>query len=303
MNLDDAFRKLMNKPETDKKESESRAVSVEEENDTQNSEESIEAEEESAVEQEISFPPIDFSKLNIKEKLNYSPVEDRSQVAEEYRILRTRLQIINPSRNSVMFTSCRHGEGKSSTSMNLSLFLAKKKDKKILLIDLDLRRSRIAKMFNLKPEIDIVDVVRERNDVEEAIIYSKKENLYIMPVKRDYSNATEILESNKMREIIEQAHENFDFVIIDTCPCLSTADPTIIGRMVGGAVMVVRSRQTQRESLEHAVLALQEHGIPTLGLVITFMKYFIPRYFYRYQYYHDTYYYYHYYAGKDSVDG
>lgn len=302
MNLDDAFRKLMNKPNKAEKDS-----PVDGNLSAQIRKEKAEVnqvvEEEPVAEQKKKYAPIGFEKVVIKEKLAYSMVEERSQVAEEYRILRTRLQIINPIRNSVMFTSCRHGEGKSSTSMNLSLFLAKKKDSKILLIDLDLRRSRIAKLFNLKAEVDLVDVARGRNSIEEAIIYSKKDNLYVMPVRRDYSNATEILESESMKDIIEQVHENFDFIIIDTCPCLSTADPTIIGRMVGGAVMVVRSRQTQRESLEHAILALQEHNIPTLGLVLTFMKYFIPRYFYRYQYYHDTYYYYHYYAGKDSVDG
>lgn len=301
MNLDDAFRKLMKKDGGQVPDAPVKPKEVVQEEKAPEPEEEIDIPEKK--DDVIKHPPLDFSRFVVVEKMNYNRVEERSQVAEEYRILRTRLQIISPSRNSVMFTSCRHGEGKSSTSMNLSLFMAKRKDKKILLIDMDLRRSRIGKLFNYKPDIDVVDVVRGRNELEEAIVYSKKDNLYLMPLKRDYSNATEILESAVMKEIMERLHENFDFIIVDTCPCLSTADPMIVGKMTGGAVMVVRSRQTQRESLEHAIVGLQEHDIPTLGLVLTFMKYFIPRYFYRYQYYHDTYYYYQYYAGKDAVNG
>jgi capsular exopolysaccharide synthesis family protein len=237
------------------------------------------------------------------ERFEYNKIDNRSQVSEEYRILRTRLEIVNPKRNSIMLTSCRHGEGKSSTSMNLSLYTAKRKNQKVLLIDLDLRRPKLAKLFRIKQDPDFVDHVRGKCELEETIRYSEEDNLYLMVTRREYSNATEILESSVMQEMIERLHATFDFIVVDTCPCLSTADPMVIGKRFGGALMVVRTRQTQRESLEHAVLALKEHNIPTLGIVLTFMKYFIPKYFYRYQYYHDSYYYYNYYAGKDAVEG
>lgn len=319
MNLDDAFRNIMNQsPATPvvmeapvpppvfvqnpvpvlEKATQILPKAVEEPEETE--EKTILPSTEPEEEEDDSVSILDLSRVIRVERFQYSGVEDRSQIAEEYRILRTRLQIINPDRNSVMLTSCRHGEGKTSTSINLAMTMARHKDQKILLIDLDLRRPRVSRNLGIKVKNGVVEAVLGKCDPEESIVFSAKENLYVMPTRREYTQATEVLESDAMQEMMDRLHKTFDFILVDTCPCLSTADPMIVGPLTGGAIMVVRSRQTQRESVAHAVTALREHNIPTLGMILTFMKYFIPRYFYRYQYYHDAYYYYQYGADKDK---
>ncbi|MFH0912040.1 MAG: CpsD/CapB family tyrosine-protein kinase, partial [Planctomycetota bacterium] len=244
---------------------------------------------------------IDFQRIARLDAFDYVSVERRSQIAEEYRILRTRLQIVKPRRNSVILTSCRHGEGKTSTAANLALVMAQRRNQRILLIDLDLRRPQIGKYFNILPPHDFVDVIRGRASIEDALVYSERENLHVMVARRQYSNATELLEASTRHPIFDTLHAHFDYLVIDTCPCLSTADPMVVGPVCGGALMVVRMRQTQRESIAHAVNILKEQNVPTLGFVLTFMTYIIPQYFSRYQYYHDAHYYYERYQSQEET--
>ncbi len=239
--------------------------------------------------------PLTLEAISPRPRFEYADVEKRSQVAEEYRILRTRLQVARPRRNSVLVTSCRHGEGKTTTAVNLALSMAQRPRQHVLVLDLDLRRPRIGRMLGVEAEVDLVDVVRGRASPEQAIVYGEQENLYALTARRQYANATELIETPAMQQLLDRLHATFDFLVVDVCPCLSTADPMVVGPWCGGVVMVVRTRHTQRESLDHAIRALREHEVPTLGVVLTFMKYLIPPYLYRYQYYHDpSYYYYRY---------
>lgn len=235
-----------------------------------------------------------FASIPSIEKFNLAfEVNERSQIAEEFRILRARLAQYKfpPKKPSIMLTSCHHGEGKTSTGLNLSLFLAKSPKKKILLIDCDLRRPRVDFQLGIKTEYDIADVITGKVTLEQAIVYSQEHNLYALTAKKDYANASELLESEEMRNMIDRVHRLFDFVVFDTCPILSTADPTIIGPKVGGVLLIIQTRKTQRESIYHASDLLKDAGANLLGAVLTYVKFDMPKYFYRYQYYHSYYYY------------
>lgn len=236
--------------------------------------------------------PLDLEKIRRMAGFKYDPIDTRSQIAEEYRILRTRLQALKLDKPSVLLTSCHHNEGKTNTALRLALTMAKRRGSKILLVDFDLRRPTVHKLLGLPGrEVDIVSVLRGKCAPEEAMLYSEEDNLYVLCAKREYSNGTDYLETRHARELLDRIHATFDFTVMDSCPCLSTSDPAILGPYVGGVVMVIRSLQTQRESIEHAILSLSELGVPTIGVILTFMRYFIPRYLYRYQYYHGYYYY------------
>ncbi len=244
-----------------------------------------------AAPEESAPPPLDDARFQIIQRLAHHPIDRRSQIAEEYRILRTRLQAISLPKPSVLFTSCHHNEGKTSTALNLSLALAGRQSARILLVDFDLRRPRLYKMLGLPRQgPDIVSVLHDECDPEEAIYYSRDDNLHVLGARRDCAGGTDLLETAHTREFIERLHRSFDFVLVDSCPCLSTSDPAILGPYLGGVVMVVRCLQTQRESIEHAINSLTELGVEVNGVVLTFMRYFIPRYLYRYQYYHGYYY-------------
>ena len=238
--------------------------------------------------------PINLEKVRRIEKFSFRPVRDRSQVAEEFRILRTRLQFTELFRNSILLTSCHHGEGKTSAAVNLAHFMAKRRGLKILVMDLDLRRPRLSKLLGMRDKPDVGDALVGACAPEEAIWYSEEANLYAMTVHRESGDAAEKLDNPNMKVLMDRLHATFDFIVVDTCPCLSTADPIVVGQHCGGAAIIVRTRTTQRESIQNAINQMRDANIPTVGLILTFVKYFIPSYLYRYQYYRSYSYYYYY---------
>jgi len=253
---------------------------------------------------EKSVPLVDLARACRVPRFAHHPIDSRSQIAEEYRILRTRLMALELPRPSVLITSCHHNEGKTNTALNLALCMAKRKNSKILLVDFDLRRPRLHRMLGLpQRDVDIVSILRRQCEPEEAMLYSEEDNLYVLAARRGYASGTDLLETKATRELMDRLHATFDFVIVDSCPSLSTSDPAILGPYVGGAMVIVRCLQTQRESIQHAISGLQNLGVNVIGVVLTFMRYFIPRYLYRYQYYHGYGYYHSYGAsGNEAAD-
>lgn len=241
-----------------------------------------------------------FGKIDVMRAIEWSSsvmAESGTQVAEEIRSLRTNLWTIRLERDikSIAITSCRHNEGKTTMAINLSLFMAKNRDRRILLIDADLRRPKLKSLGNLKPDLGFDDLLQGRCEPWEVIRYSERDNLYFMPTVRGHSNASELLELPRTSKIIAELRGMFDYIIYDAPPILSTTDPVILGRMVDGVIMAVKANATQRESVEHAQSMLEQVKINIVGVVLTQMRNYIPRYLYRYQYYHD---YYHYYYTK-----
>ncbi|MFC1586766.1 CpsD/CapB family tyrosine-protein kinase [Planctomycetota bacterium] len=225
--------------------------------------------------------------------------ESGTQIAEEIRSLRTNMWTLRMEQDikTITITSCRHNEGKTTLATNLALFMAKNKDRRVLLVDADMRRPKIKTLSNIHPDMGLDDIVEGRCEIKDALIYSERDNLYIIPSVRGHSNASEMLEYERSNEIIAELRTVFDYVIYDTPPVLSTTDPTILGQKVDGVILAIKANATQRESIEHAQNLLEQVNIKILGAVITQMRNYLPRYLYRYQYYHD---YYHYYYTKSA---
>jgi len=226
-----------------------------------------------------------------------------TQVAEEFRALRTNLLSIKAREgiNSIVVSSCHHGEGKTTTAINLARFMAKARHRKVLLFDGDLRRPKIKEFLSLKPEVGLEDVLSGKADIKEALLYSEEDNLAVLPVRGGHSSATEMLDVPAMGELASLLTASFDYVICDTTPLLSTTDPCVLGNRMGGVVIVVRAGVTQRESVEHGKTILEQADVRLLGMVLNHVRFYIPRYLYRYQYYQD-YYYRYYYGGEEREE-
>lgn len=225
-----------------------------------------------------------------------------TQVAEKFRELRTNLFTLKlrDGLKSFVFTSCHHGEGKTTIAINLAVFLAKSRDLRILIADCDLRRPQVKKYINYKPEFGLEDVIEGKAELHQSLVYSRDDNLYVLLSRRGHSNAAELLESPKMGEIMKTLISTFDIILIDSSPILSTTDPTILGRMVDGIILVIKTNQTQRESVTYAKELFEQAKVKVIGMILNHLRYYIPRYLYRYQYYED--YYYHYYYRKAGLE-
>ncbi len=202
----------------------------------------------------------------------------KSPEAEMFRNLRTNIQFMNAdSEKKVMLvTSTIPGEGKSYVSANLAAAFAQL-DKKVLIIDTDMRKGRQYTIFNLKPRPGISnflsgvveqDFVGEKEDIRNYIQETDIENLYLIPAGNVPPNPSELLVSTKMKAIIDDLVQAFDIIIFDVPPCLIVTDALILARLVDFTIIVSAQNTTKIENLKRAKLAIENVGGKVAGVVL-----------------------------------
>lgn len=193
----------------------------------------------------------------------------RSAEAEIYRVARTSLLISNRKGavRTMMMTSPQPGDGKSTTISNLAVSFARA-GQRVLIIDADLRRPTISKVFGIAPRPGLADVLTQDITVMEAIHSTPLENLHIMPHGSLTSEPAELLESIRLGSILEEAKDHFDLVLIDAPPLLAVADPAIIAPLVDAVMLTVRVNKNGRRPVEHAVKLLTDIGISPVAAIV-----------------------------------
>ena len=212
----------------------------------------------------------------------------KSPEAEMFRNLRTNIQFMNTdSEKKVMIvTSTIPGEGKSYVSANLGAAFAQL-DKKVLIIDTDMRKGRQYSLFNLHPRPGISnflsgvvdqDFVGQKENIENYIQETDVDNLYLIPAGSVPPNPSELLVSNKMKNIIERLKEHFDVVIFDAPPSLIVADALILARLVDFNILVCAQNTTRMEDLNKSKMAIENVGGKVAGVVLNKVQVTTKRY-------------------------
>jgi capsular exopolysaccharide synthesis family protein len=217
-------------------------------------------------------------------------VKGFSPRGEAFRMLRTNLQYLdldNPPK-SLVITSAIAGEGKTSTSTNLAVALAQA-GRRVLLIDGDLRRPRVAALLGLESSVGLTTVLVGRTKLEESIQRHQASGVYFLAGGPTPPNPTEVLQSQATHELLAKLRAAYDAVIIDAPPLLPVADAAILGTAADGAIMVTRHGRTHRDELEAATQRLDKVGARLFGTVVNM----IPKrsggsYSYYYYYEYDT---------------
>lgn len=211
--------------------------------------------------------------------------ESNCPVAEQFRSLRTNLLALNPAKpvKVITLTSSINGEGKTISSINLAVSMAHDFDKKsILLVDADLRRSKVHKYLGIKPELGLSDLLSNGTNVDEALVNIGINNLTILPAGKVPSNPAELLGSNKFRNLLKLLKEKYDYIILDSPPIIPVTDSGVIGAQTDGVVMVIQAGRTQKGIIKHAEGLLKQAQAKLLGYILTNVQYHIPAYIYRY---------------------
>jgi capsular exopolysaccharide synthesis family protein len=191
----------------------------------------------------------------------------RHFISEGYRSLRTALLLSSAERLSVIaLTSAQSGEGKTSTSVNLATVLVQL-GHQVLLIDGDLRKPRMHKIFGLSNRVGLVGYLTSR-DPSPPIQPTELAGLFVLPSGPVPPNPSELLASGRMGKLIEAAREKFRFVIIDTPPVLPVSDAMVVGTLADGVVLCIQCGRTLREEAGSAVERLRVGGVKILGLVL-----------------------------------
>lgn len=221
--------------------------------------------------------------------------DPNAPIAEQYRILRTNIQRLTPENppRTILITSTLHQEGKTTTAVNLAVVMAQDLNKKILLCDCDLRKPMIHKIMGIDSNKGIVDILIHDADIDSVLQAGKVENLSVLPCGRRPANPSELLGSNKMKELIRELRRRFDYILIDSPPVLAITDAGVLSSQVDGVILAIQAWRTQREAVLRSHALLTSVHAKILGFVLTNVEHFVPRYLYHYGYgYHYGYYHY-----------
>lgn len=193
--------------------------------------------------------------------------EPGSPAAEQYRLLRTRLEgRENAGRTQLLLvTSPQLGEGKTTTSANLALTMSQEFQHRVLLIEADLRRPVLAAMFGVPPGPGLVDVLLGAATLEEVLVSVPGQQLLLLPAGAGAARSTELLSSSAMQRVVDALRTRFDRIVCDTPP-MTLADTHVLIRLADGVLIVVRSGITPRPAVERALDGLDRRKL--LGIVL-----------------------------------
>jgi protein-tyrosine kinase len=194
--------------------------------------------------------------------------EPNASGCEQYRTLRTELfhAAERELTQIIVITSSIAGEGKTATTLNLALAIAQSPNRRVLVIDGDLRRPNIASYLGLKPFAGFAEVLQEKTDLFDAISRLSEHDLYILPVKRETKTPTELLSSARFQEALRELRQYFDFILIDSPPIKPFADARLLANQADATLFIVRAGFAAYETVEEAVHALTDYRV--LGVVL-----------------------------------
>jgi protein-tyrosine kinase len=239
------------------------------------------------------FLEIDMERLR---QMGFAPPGDQSIVAEEIRLIKRPLltNAFAPSAkrvenaNLVMVTSAGPSEGKTFVATNLALSIASEHDVHVLLIDADVAKPSVPRIFDFKAEIGLLDVVEDPSlDLSDVMIRTSIEDLSILPAGRYSTLSNELLASGRMVAFVNDIARRYNdrIVIFDSPPLLARTEPSVLAQHVGQIVFVVQAEKTSRAAINEALSLLDKNKLGGVVLNRTHSLYGSERFGQYYRYY------------------
>ncbi len=194
--------------------------------------------------------------------------------SEQYKLLRANLNFVLPEDEAcpvIGITSSMRGEGKSTTSINLSYVLAEK-GSRVLLIDGDLRLPTVAKKLGIKETVGLTDLLMGKGFRMEDIQSDLMKNWFILPAGKVPPNPSELLGSKRMETVLQKLQELFDYIIIDLPPINIVSDAVAVSHLTSGMVVVMREGYTEKRELDACLRQLELANARILGCVVNCVK-------------------------------
>lgn len=217
----------------------------------------------------------------------------KSISSEAYRGIRTNILFSSADTEPqvLLISSAGPQEGKTITSTNIAIAMAQSGNK-VVLIDCDLRRPKVHKLFGIKKDEGMTNLLVGNRKINDVIFETKIPNLYVIPSGPIPPNPSEILGSKRMKDLLDKLRLDFNKIIIDSPPIAAVTDSSILAKSADGVVLVVRAGETAREMVKTGVEQLKGIGAHVLGAVLNGVDTANDTYYY-YQYYY-------YYYGEDG---
>ncbi len=209
------------------------------------------------------------------------PSAERSRTAEEFRLVKRNLMAawsadlrIGDDRlgRIIMITSARPGEGKTFVALNLALAFSSEREVKALLVDadthVDIRHSALKSILASRDAKGIVEVLSGAATLDDALIRTNIENLFVLPAGRGGPHVPELFSSPRMNSLLNEMTRRFPdrFIILDTPPCMVSSDAATMAALVGQIVFVIEAHRTQQDEIEASLSMLS--ACPRISLLL-----------------------------------
>lgn len=194
----------------------------------------------------------------------------KSLNAEQFRSLRTNIEFAQVDRQlkSLLVSSSIPAEGKSTVSSNLAYVMAQT-EKRVLLVDADLRKPTVHLTFQLNNKQGLTTLLANPEiRFNEIVQYSREFNLFFLPSGPIPPNPSELLGSARMKALMDELSDNFDIIIYDAPPVTAVADPQILATRVDGVLFIARYGYTRKEEIKEAKKALDNVNANVIGYVM-----------------------------------
>ncbi|EQA6022842.1 polysaccharide biosynthesis tyrosine autokinase [Acinetobacter baumannii] len=249
------------------------------------------------IENELDLPvyatvprsPIQESRIKILKKKKSIPilaVKNSDDIAiESLRSIRTAIHfaLANAKNNIIMIAGPSPEVGKSFISTNLATIFAQG-DKRVLLIDADMRRGYMHKYFDVDVKPGLSELLSGQADLQKVLHKTQVTNLDVITRGKSPTNPSEILSSNQFKELLEQLQSQYDHIIIDTPPVLAVTDGIIISQYTGVNFIVARYAKSQMKELELTVNRFEQAGVKVNGFILNDIQRASAGYGYGYNY-------------------
>ncbi|EMH6102225.1 polysaccharide biosynthesis tyrosine autokinase [Acinetobacter baumannii] len=249
------------------------------------------------IENELDLPvyatvprsPIQESRIKILKKKKSIPilaVKNSDDIAiESLRSIRTAIHfaLANAKNNIIMIAGLSPEVGKSFISTNLATIFAQG-DKRVLLIDADMRRGYMHKYFDVDVKPGLSELLSGQADLQKVLHKTQVTNLDVITRGKSPTNPSEILSSNQFKELLEQLQSQYDHIIIDTPPVLAVTDGIIISQYTGVNLIVARYAKSQMKELELTVNRFEQAGVKVNGFILNDIQRASAGYGYGYNY-------------------
>lgn len=183
-----------------------------------------------------------------------------------------------------LFTSAMLAEGKSTICSFLGITAAKQKGMKTLVVDCDLRRPSIHRLFALERALGLSEILIESFSPKDAAKKTAIDKLDIITAGKETPRPTEVFDTEAIGHLLEEMKFYYDLILVDGAPLLPVSDPMLLASKMDGVVIVVKAGATQREVVRRAVEVLESNRHKILGVVLNNMDNSLP-YYYNYSYY------------------
>ncbi len=210
-------------------------------------------------------------------------LDPKSPISEQYRTIRTNIQYssVDEELKTIMVSSSGPGEGKSTTAANLAVVFSQL-GKKVLLVDADLRKPTVHRSFAVNNLFGFTTVLTKQATLANTVVETEEKDLFILTSGPIPPNPAELLSSKSMEQFMEEAKEQFDYVVFDTPPLLAVADPQIIANKVDGSILVVFSGKTEIDQVKKAKELLVNAQSKLVGVVLNHKEMKDNDYYYYY---------------------